>query len=149
MKFNNMFQKALDTMKNGIVNITKDMQSEEKVKTIKIRKSNNMNVSTVTINGSHIFQTSNCIQINIEGDVHSVDSQGSVTCENVTGDVNTQGSVTCHDVGGEVDTQGSVRCENVKGSISTMGSVRANDVYGDIDTMGTVTVNRRKQHGMS
>lgn len=158
-KLKNMFQKALDTTEDGVVSITNDMQSEEKVEKIRVRRPNQMSSSqTIVINGRYTFTTNNCIAINIEGDVHTVDTQGSVTCENVAGNVSTQGSVTCKnvtknistqgsvdcgDVGGKISTQGRVTCGDVHGNINTMGKVEANNVKGSIDTMGKVTVNSR------
>ena len=142
MDFKNIIQNGLDTMKDGILNITREMQSSEKVKSIKIRNKFGSR-SSIVINGEHTFSTSNCISVNIEGNVETVDTQGSVQCEDVTGNINTQGSVTCGDVGGNIDTQGSVRCGNVEGSINTMGSVNADNVKGDIDTMGRVTINSK------
>ena len=143
MNIKQRFQDALDIMKNGVVTITKEMQSEESVKTIHVRKNIVSSCSTITINGKHIFTSDSCISINIEGDVHTVDTQGSVTCNDVTGGVNTMGSVRCGNVGKNVDTQGSVRCNDVQGSVKTMGRVEANNVKGSIDTMGKVVVNSR------
>lgn len=143
MNIKQRFQDALDIMKNGIVTITKEMQSEESVKTIHVRKDRVSSCSTITINGTHIFTSDSCISINIEGDVHTVDTQGSVTCNDVTGSINTNGSVNCGDVTGNVDTNGSVSCGDVGGDIDTNGRVTANNVKGDIDTMGKVIVNSR------
>ena len=144
MSLKETIQNAIDTMKDGILNITEEMQSEESVQTIHIRKDRKFgSTQTIVINGNCTFTSDNCIAINIEGDVHSVDTQGSVTCRNVTGDIKTMGSVHCDDVGGKVDTQGSVKCGDVNGSVKTMGSVKANNVKGDIDTMGKVTINSR------
>jgi len=161
MNLKTKIKNALDSMKDGILNITREIQSTEKVESIQVRKDNknfSSSSQTIIINGKHIFSSNNCISINVEGDVHSVDSQGSVTCQNVTGNIKTQGSVTCGDVGknidtqgsvrcgdvgGKIDTQGSVTCRDVDGSINTMGRVDANDVKGNIDTMGRVTINNK------
>jgi len=144
MSFKETIQEAIDAIKDGILNITKEMQSGETVETIHVRKDSNFsNTHTIVVNGSHIFTSDKCIAINIEGDVHSVDTNGSVHCNDVTGDINTNGSVHCGNVGGDVDTNGSVTCENVEGSIDTNGKVTANNVKGDIDTTGKVIVNSR------
>lgn len=144
-RFKQLFKKALEIAEDadGVVNVTKDMQSDENVKSIHIRNDRVSSCSTITINGTHIFTSDNCISINIEGDVQTIDTQGSVTCHDVEGKISTQGSVTCGNVGKGISTQGSVRCGDVQGSINTMGSVNANNVKGDIDTMGRVTVNSR------
>ncbi len=144
MNIRSRIQEALDTIKDGVLNITKDIQSEETVKTIHVRNNGSFSSKqSIIINGSHTFTSDNCLAINIEGDVHSVDTQGSVTCKDVTGNISTMGSVRCGTVGGKVDTQGSVRCGDIEGSVNTMGSVTANNVKGDIDTMGRVTVNSK------
>lgn len=144
MSLKDNIKNALDFMKEGVLNITKEMQSSEKVESIRVIKKNSTSiVQTITVNGKHMFSTDNCISINIEGDVKTVDTQGSVTCNNVTQNINTQGSVRCDDVGGYINTQGSVRCGDVHGSINTMGRVEANNVKGDIDTMGKVIINSR------
>ena len=144
MNIKKNIQEALDKIKDGILNITKEMQSTESVKTIHVRKDSKYgSTQTIIINGKYTFTSDDCLSINIEGDVHSVDTQGRVECHNVTGNVDTQGRVECGDVGGKVNTQGRVTCRDIQGNINTMGKVEAHDVKGNISTMGKVVVNSR------
>lgn len=60
----------------------------------------------------------------LEGTIHNLKADGSVSCNNVTGNVAAGGSVNCDDVGGNVAAGGSVNCDNVGGKVSAGGSVR-------------------------
>jgi hypothetical protein len=145
MSLKDSIQKALDSMKKGILNITKEMQTSERVEKIYIRNNKvtgNINTQTIIINGKYSFTSDSCINVNIEGDVHTVDTQGDVTCQDVKGSISTQGDVTCEDVGDLVRTQGDVTCRNVENGVRTMGDVICQNVNGPINTMGDVNVNK-------
>lgn len=60
----------------------------------------------------------------LEGEIHRLEVDGSVTCNNVTGSVNAGGSVNCDKVGGNVNAGGSVNCNDVGGNVSAGGSIR-------------------------
>jgi len=147
MSLKESIQTALDAMKKGVLNITEQMQSSERVKSIHVRKERlyekrdcTSGNSTIIINGSYKYRSSKCININVEGDVQTVDTQGDVTCQNVTGDISTQGDVTCKDVGNSISTQGDVTCRDIGRGISTMGDINCHNVNGPITTMGDVTI---------
>ncbi len=72
------------------------------------------------------------------GDIHELRTDGSVTCQDVTGKVDAGGSVTCADVGGTVDAGGSVTCDEVHGNVDAGGSVKCGAVQGRIDAGGSV-----------
>ena len=82
---------------------------------------------TVTVDGStvatNIFSDGDA-RIIWEGDLVSLKTDASVTCENVHGDVSVKGSLHCKDVQGSVSASGSVRCGKVGGSLNASGSVR-------------------------
>lgn len=63
------------------------------------------------------------LEIKVTGTLENLETDGSVTCENVTGTVQAGGSVTCDNVGGNVQAGGSVTCDDVSGSIMAGGSV--------------------------
>jgi len=79
-------------------------------------------------------------EINITGNVGSVDSNGNVhvggDCNgaidsngnveirgSVKGNIDSNGRVTCGDVTGDIDSNGRVECGNVGGDVEAMGSV--------------------------
>ncbi len=61
------------------------------------------------------------IEVTLDGDVLNVDSYGSLTCGQVSGNATAGSSITCGDIGGNVTAGSSVRCKNVTGKI-TAGS---------------------------
>ena len=60
----------------------------------------------------------------LEGTIGSLTADGSVSCNDVTGDVSAGGSVKSGDVQGSVNAGGSVKCGAVGGSINAGGSVK-------------------------
>lgn len=85
-----------------------------------------INNGKVIVDGNVIQECSGDIKVNIYGDAHIVDCNGSVevfgnagsidcggSCEitgDVTGNVDAGGSVTCGNVSGDIDAGGSVSC---------------------------------------
>ena len=59
----------------------------------------------------------------LEGIVHELHTDVSVTCQNVSGNVNAGGSVSCGAVLGSVNAGGSIHCSDVGGQASAGGSV--------------------------
>lgn len=86
----------------------------------------NMFNGRVTIDGKPIDgQLSGVVEIRIvEGTIHHLTTDASVTAGQITGDVSAGGSVTAGDVGGGATAGGSIRCGKVGGSVMAGGSVR-------------------------
>lgn len=63
------------------------------------------------------------LEIKVTGTLENLETDGSVTCDDVAGDVQAGGSVTCDDVGGNVQCGGSVTCDSVAGSVMAGGMV--------------------------
>ena len=93
----------------------------------------------VTVDGVTGTNTREVV-IRIEGaKVDQVTADGSVKCNNVTGNVNARGSVNCDDIGGAVDAGGSVNCDNVQGNVNAGGSVNCDDIGGSVTAGGRVS----------
>ena len=98
----------------------------------------------IVVNGEEIDSefSQGVREINITGNVGTVDTQGRVVVGGDAGKVRTQGSVEVEgSVNGDVNTQGKVSCGDVKGSVKTMGQVECGTVGGDVNTMGKVVIN--------
>lgn len=63
------------------------------------------------------------LDIHVTGDLVSLETTASVSCENVQGDVIAKGSVNCDDIKGSVYASGSVNCSRVGGNVRARGSV--------------------------
>lgn len=91
---------------------------------------NNINIvnGKVTIDGKNIndLEKATVLEINVTGDLVSLTSDMSVTCQNVLGSVSAGGSIQCNNVGANVSAGGSVTCMNVGGSVTAGGSIRKN-----------------------
>ena len=74
----------------------------------------------------------------LEGIIHELKCDASVTCGPVTGNVTADGSVSCDDVGGSVKAGGSVSCDDVTGSVTAGGSVSCDKVGGSVTAGGSV-----------
>lgn len=61
--------------------------------------------------------------IYVYGNVENIKCEGSVQCNDVSGDIRAGGSVNCDDVGGNIACGGSVNCDEVKGNINAGGKV--------------------------
>lgn len=82
---------------------------------------------TVTVDGITITTgLVGDVHVKFDGDLASLQSDGSVTCGNVHGDVSAGGSVQCGDVGKGINAGGSVRAGKVGGSMSAGGSIKVN-----------------------
>lgn len=66
---------------------------------------------------------STILEISVSGTLARLDTDASVSCEDVSGDVTAAGSVNCDKVGGNVQAGGSVNCDDVGGSVTAGGSV--------------------------
>lgn len=100
--------------------------------------------ATVNINGK-IYQGSNISisgnTIKIDGVVRRDDVQGVVevrVMEGVIVNLQTDASVTCENVAGDIQAGGSVSCGNVNGDVQAGGSVSCGKVQGDIMAGGSV-----------
>lgn len=60
--------------------------------------------------------------------------------EGTIGKLETDASVTCNDVGGDVSAGGSVSCRNIAGGVMAGGSVTASNVGRNIQAGGSVSV---------
>lgn len=92
------------------------------------RGSSSISVSNgvVKIDGKvidHGKTTGGILEVHVTGTLGHLEADGSVVCNDVTGDVQAGGSVSCDNVGGTVQAGGSVSCDNVGGSIMAGGSV--------------------------
>ncbi len=74
----------------------------------------------------------NVQRIEIKGMVKNVQSDLSISCEDVKGNVEARGSVNCGDVGGSVSAHGSVNCGDIGGNVDAGGSVNADRVLGKV-----------------
>jgi len=61
----------------------------------------------------------------IEGNVENIETDLSVSCNNVKGDIKAGGSINCDNVGGNITASGSVNCDRVNGDINAKGSVNS------------------------
>lgn len=68
---------------------------------------------------------SGVVEVMVSGELVSLETDASVTCEEVKGNVSAGGSVSCGAVGGTVNAGGSVTAGRVGGGITAGGSVRA------------------------
>lgn len=75
----------------------------------------------------------------LEGMINDLDTDLSVTCNDVQGDIRAGGSVSCDSVGGDVEAGGSVSCDEVQGNVQAGGSVSCDSVDGDVTAGGSVT----------
>ena len=78
------------------------------------------------------------IEFCYEGPALNVESQFSVTCDDVQGNVHAGGSVNCDDVDGDVHAGGSVNCDCVDGNVYAGGSVNCDEINGNIQAGGNV-----------
>lgn len=65
----------------------------------------------------------NVLEIDVTGTLARLETDASVTCEDVKGTVIAGGSVSCDAVGGDVKASGSVSCDRVGGNVTAGGSV--------------------------
>lgn len=63
------------------------------------------------------------LQIEVKGDLVSLQTNASVNCGNVNGNVDAGGSVNCDKVTGDITAGGSVNCDDVGGNVVAGGSV--------------------------
>lgn len=96
----------------------------------------------VTIDGKDVTDEDmpeTILAIKVDGDLHSIQTDASVVCENVTGDVVARGSVSCGSVHGNVESSGSVSCDDVGGNVKAGGSVSCDDVGGSVEAGGSIS----------
>ena len=94
----------------------------------------------ITINGTDVTPDTKVINIQIDGDVDSIDVD---YCEKVVVNGNvkslntTSGDVECGDVQGDIKgTSGDIQCGNVGGSVRTVsGDVKAENISGSVKTL--------------
>lgn len=94
----------------------------------------------ITINGTDVTPDTKVINIQIDGDVDSIDVD---YCEKVVVNGNvkslntTSGDVECGDVQGDIKgTSGDIQCGNVGGSVQTVsGDVKAENISGSVKTL--------------
>lgn len=80
---------------------------------------------SVTVDGVTVASgLSGEVHVKFDGDLASLDADGSVTCGAVRGSVKAGGSVSCGDVGQSVSAGGSVRAARVGGSMSAGGTIK-------------------------
>jgi len=88
---------------------------------------NNVSVvnGVVKVDGKVIDESmkNSVMQIEITGELMSLQTDASVSCQNVQGDVKAGGSVNCDDVRGNVMAGGSVNCDDIGGNLTAGGSV--------------------------
>ncbi len=84
-------------------------------------KNNKVFVDGKEIANSDDIQSSNTIFI--YGDIKNIETDKSVSCNDVSGDVYAKGSVNCDNIKGNVNAGGSVNCDDVGGSITANGSI--------------------------
>lgn len=79
------------------------------------------------------------LEIKVNGELVSVASDVSVTCENIAGDVQAGGSVNCGDIKGNVTAGGSINADDVGGDVKAGGSVNCDEIRGSV-TAGRVSM---------
>lgn len=97
----------------------------------------------VTVDGSVVGRdaTNPIVEVRVlEGCIENIQSDASVTCQDVGGNVDAGGSVRCGNVGGSVDAGGSAQVGNVQGNVDAGGSVSASSVTGRVDAGGSVRI---------
>lgn len=85
-----------------------------------------VNNGRVTIDGVEVKDhgaKNGILRVEVTGNLCELQSDASVSCENVLGDVRAAGSVNCDDVSGNVAAGGSVNADSVGGNIMAGGSV--------------------------
>ena len=75
-----------------------------------------------------------------EGDLASVQSDGSVECRDVQSYVSAGGSISCGAIGGNVDAGGSINCGDIGSNADAGGSINCRDVNGEVYAGGSVIV---------
>ena len=90
---------------------------------------NNIKVvnNKVWVNGKRVDNAkpgkNGILGIEVTGTLHNLETDLSVTCDDVTGTIQAGGSVACDNVGGTIQAGGSVNCDNLGGSVMAGGSV--------------------------
>ncbi len=96
-------------------------------KEINIQGSNiSIKNNKVFVDGKEIANSDDILKANtifIYGDVKNIETDKSVSCNDVLGNVYAKGSVNCDNIKGNVNSGGSVNCDDVGGSIVAKGSV--------------------------
>jgi len=63
------------------------------------------------------------LHIEVTGAINELNTDASVSCNNVGRFVNARGSVNCDNVGGNVHAGGSVNCAHIAGNVTAGGSI--------------------------
>lgn len=78
------------------------------------------------------------LRVEVKGQLASLSTDRSVSCEDVNGPVNAGGSVQCDNIVGEVKAKGSVNCDDIEGDVTAGGSVNCDDVTGNVYAKGSI-----------
>lgn len=73
------------------------------------------------------------IEFCYEGPALNIQSDFSVTCDDVSGNVSAGGNVTCDDVGGNVQAGGNVTCDNIDGHASSGMDITCDSIEGNVN----------------
>lgn len=72
------------------------------------------------------------ISFQYEGPALNIQSDFSISCDDVSGNVNAGGNVDCDEVHGNVNAGGNVNCDDVLGHVRAGGNVSCDDVTGNV-----------------
>ena len=76
------------------------------------------------------------IEFQYDGAALQIQSDFSVSCEDVKGDVYAKGDVDCGDISGNVHADGDVDCSDVAGNVAAGGDVSCGDLEGSVQAGG-------------
>ena len=81
--------------------------------------------NSIVIDGKRVEENvSGVVEVKVEGTLATLETDASVSCDDVAGNVTAGGSVNCDNVMGSVQSGGSVNCDDVGGSVQAGGSIR-------------------------
>ncbi|MDF2483971.1 MAG: hypothetical protein K0R46_139 [Herbinix sp.] len=63
------------------------------------------------------------LEVKYEGEALAVESQGNLTCGDISGNASAGGSISGKDIGGNVSCGGSISCKDIGGSVLAGGSI--------------------------
>lgn len=133
----NAKKEAMSVKSNHIFNNTGKMQINGR--TINVPNNSSVTISNdnkVYINGKEYTENESDkvkeIKFIIEGQANITFQQNATILGNVTGNIQSNGSVSCNDVKGDITSKGSVSCDDVGGNVSTKGSISCDDVGGNV-----------------
>lgn len=100
-----------------------------------------INNGSIVVNGGNLtsYSRNGNVQIDIQGNVGDLTTEGSVKVSGNSGAIKADGSVTVGGaVAGSVKADGSVTCKDVQGDLKAGGSVSCGNVGGSVKAGGSI-----------